>query len=304
MAIYLVGDIQGCYKELTALLSQVNFDTTKDTLYLAGDLVARGPDSLDTLRLIKSLGKSAKVVLGNHDLHLLAVHAGIKKAKISDNLDDLLAAPDVDELMDWLAEQPLLQKIPNAKFLSNDGNKIKNKGNKKTTDIAKNAYMSHAGISPQWGLSEAKKQAKFIQQRLAGDSREHWLSLMYGEEPNSWLEAKTEIEKFRFSINAFTRMRYCFEDGSLEFTQKKAPDKNENINSLPTEVQPLITPWFELSTTINKTPWIFGHWASLMGNVAHPNIYPLDTGCVWGNHLTMLRWHDKKYFTQSAINKD
>jgi bis(5'-nucleosyl)-tetraphosphatase (symmetrical) len=281
MAIYLVGDIQGCFNELSSLLSQVNFDRKKDTLYLAGDLVARGPDSLITLRFVKSLGKSAKVVLGNHDLHLLAVHAGIKKAKKSDNLSALLAAPDVDELMDWLAAQPLLQRIPN------DNSCLK----KETTNQEDNAYMSHAGISPQWQLVDALEQAEFIHSKLASSDRNTWLALMYGEEPNNWHKAKTEIEKFRYSINAFTRMRFCFNDGSLEFTQKESPENTTAKN---------IVAWYELSQTISNTAWVFGHWASLMGKSSKPNIYPLDTGCIWGNHLTMLRWHDKKHFTQKA----
>lgn len=280
MAIYLVGDIQGCFNELTALLVQVNFDDKKDTLYLAGDLVARGPDSLKTLRLVKSLGKSAKVVLGNHDLHLLAVHAGIKKVKKSDQLAALLAADDIDELMDWLAAQPLLQKIPH--LYSQD----------KQQGITNDAYMSHAGISPQWQLTEAIEQAQFVHTKLASNERNTWLALMYGEEPNSWQQAKSDIDKFRYSINAFTRMRYCFGDGSLEFDQKESPD-NMNVTGL--------VPWYELSITINNTAWVFGHWASLMGQCSHANIYPLDTGCVWGNQLTMLRWHDKKYFSQAAI---
>lgn len=280
MAIYLVGDIQGCFNELTALLVQVNFDDKKDTLYLAGDLVARGPDSLKTLRLVKSLGESAKVVLGNHDLHLLAVHAGIKKAKKSDQLAALLAADDIDELMDWLAAQPLLQKIPQLYSQT------------KQQAITNDAYMSHAGISPQWQLADAIEQAQFVHSKLASSERNTWLALMYGEEPNSWRQAKSEIDKFRFSINAFTRMRYCFSDGSLEFNQKESPD-DINVSG--------IVPWYELSQTIKDTAWVFGHWASLMGQCSHTNIYPLDTGCVWGNQLTMLRWHDKKYFSQAAI---
>ncbi|WP_057832713.1 symmetrical bis(5'-nucleosyl)-tetraphosphatase [Colwellia sp. TT2012] len=281
MTIYLVGDIQGCFNELTALLVQVNFDGNKDTLYLAGDLVARGPDSLATLRLVKSLGESAKVVLGNHDLHLLAVYAGIRKVKKSDNLSVLLAADDIDELMDWLAAQPLLQKIPNINYQKQQQNK--------TTD----AYMSHAGISPQWQLADAIEQAQFVHTRLASKERNTWLAHMYGEKPNHWQQAKSDIDKFRYSINAFTRMRYCFSDGSLEFSQKDSPEHHNMSNN--------IVPWYELSQTINNTAWVFGHWASLMGQCSHTNIYPLDTGCVWGNQLTMLRWHDKKHFRQAAI---
>jgi bis(5'-nucleosyl)-tetraphosphatase (symmetrical) len=283
MAIYLVGDIQGCFNELTSLLSQVDFDHKKDTLYLAGDLVARGPKSLETLRFVKSLGNSAKVVLGNHDLHLLAVHAGIKKAKKADNLSALLAAPDVDELMDWLAAQPLLQKIPSKNIASKN----------ETMNQKDHAYMSHAGISPQWQLADALEQAEFIHTKLASSDRNIWLALMYGEEPNNWHKAKTDVEKFRYSINAFTRMRFCFHDGSLEFHQKESPEKNHDNN---------IVAWYELSKTITNTAWVFGHWASLMGKSLHPNIYPLDTGCVWGNHLTMLRWHDKKYFKKNSEN--
>lgn len=284
MAIYLVGDIQGCFNELTSLMSQVNFDTKKDTLYIAGDLVARGPQSLETLRLVKSLGNSAKIVLGNHDLHLLAVHAGIKKAKKSDYLDELLSAPDVDKLMSWLASQPLIQKIPNANLPQE--NKLD-----KASDHKHFGYMSHAGISPQWTLSEALEQAKCVQEKLASKERNEWLALMYGEIPNCWQQATTDIEKFRYSINALTRMRFCFNDGSLEFTQKDSPEKTTFPN---------IFPWFELSQTIHTTQWVFGHWASLMGSSSQTNIYPLDTGCVWGNKLTMLRWHDKKYFYQSS----
>ncbi len=280
MAIYLVGDLQGCYKELTALLTRVSFDREKDILYIAGDLVARGPDSLNTLRFVKSLGENAKIVLGNHDLHLLAVHAGIKKVKRADKLTALLAAPDIDELMHWLAAQPLIQKIPNDPVTE------------ESITQESFAYMTHAGISPQWTLTDTITQAAFVQSKLASNERKTWLSLMYGEEPNSWEQAKTEIAKFRYSINALTRMRYCFRDGSLEFEQKDSPEENEMSNVLP---------WYELSKTINNTPWVFGHWASLMGRCSHDNIYPLDTGCVWGNHLTILRWHDKKYFIQAAI---
>mgnify|MGYP000281496646 FL=1 len=271
MAIYLVGDIQGCYSELKALLNQVDFDKAKDQLYLAGDLVARGPDSLATLRFVKSLGHSAKVVLGNHDLHLLAVYADIKKVKKQDKLESLLCADDVDELMDWLAQQPLLQQIADD-----------------------NAYMSHAGIPPQWSLQQAIVQADFVQQRLRSTDRNQWLSLMYGEQPNDWLQAITEVEKFRFSVNAFTRMRYCFKNQQLEFVNKLSPSPSTSTQ------QANLIPWYELSTTVESTIWVFGHWAALMGHCSHPNVYALDTGCVWGNHLTMLRWHDKKIFIEQA----
>lgn len=274
MAIYLVGDIQGCYSELKALLKQVAFNSKIDQLYLAGDLVARGPDSLATLRFVKSLNDSAKIALGNHDLHLLAVYAGIKKVKKQDQLNALLDANDVEELMNWLAQQPLLQQIGND-----------------------NAYMSHAGISPQWTLSQAIEQADFAQQRLSSSSRNSWLASMYGEKPNNWQQAKSEIEKFRYTINAYTRMRYCYINKHLEFENKLSPD---TLSQNGQQSSTTLLPWYELSSTINETTWVFGHWAALMGKCSHNNVYPLDTGCVWGNHLTMLRWHDKKVFIEAA----
>jgi bis(5'-nucleosyl)-tetraphosphatase (symmetrical) len=280
MAIYLVGDIQGCFDELTSLLANVNFAKDVDTLYVAGDLVARGPKSLETLRFIKSLGTSAKIVLGNHDLHLLAVYEGVKKPKPCDLLSSLLEADDINELMDWLASQPLIQAIPNLQ-------------SPKANIKVPFAYMSHAGLSPQWQLTDALEQATMIQSKLSSDKRKWWLSKMYGEQPNSWHLAKTDVDKFRFSINALTRMRYCFADGSLEFQQKSSPNQNKITN---------LYPWYMLSKAINAVPWVFGHWASLMGKCSHSNIYPLDTGCVWGNELTLLRWHDKKYFTVKHLN--
>lgn len=268
MAVYLVGDIQGCFSELKALLEKVAFTPEVDQLYVAGDLVARGPDSLATLRFIKSLKQAAKVVLGNHDLHLLSVYAGIKKVKKQDKLDQLLAADDIDDLMNWLAQQPLLQQIDQD-----------------------DAYMSHAGISPQWSLQQALELAKFANQKLSSLDRNQWLKAMYGEKPDDWQQVKTQEDKFRYTINAFTRMRYCYTDKRLEFKNKLSPQKQSNINLLP---------WYELSSTVKKTAWVFGHWAALMGNCSVSNIYALDTGCVWGNHLTLLRWHDKKIFIEPA----
>ncbi|MDP7591359.1 MAG: symmetrical bis(5'-nucleosyl)-tetraphosphatase [Litorilituus sp.] len=274
MAIYLVGDIQGCYQELQALLAQVGFNKDKDQLYVAGDMVARGPDSLATIRFIKSLERSAKVVLGNHDLHLLAVYAGLKKVKQEDKLNELLNADDVDELMQWLAQQPLLQQINNE-----------------------NAYMSHAGISPQWTLATAIEQAKYAHKKLSSDNRDYWLQTMYGEYPNDWQQAKSKEDKFRYTINAYTRMRYCDQKNHLEFNEKLAPNA---LSFKPAHPKPRLVPWYEASNVIKNTTWVFGHWAALMGQCDKENLYALDTGCVWGNHLTLLRWHDKALFVETA----
>ena len=268
MAIYLVGDIQGCLAELKGLLAQVNFQAAKDELWLVGDLVARGPESLATLRFIKSLGSSAKVVLGNHDLHLLATYAGHKKVNPKDLLTDLLAADDVDELMDWLAQQPLIRKLPNEE-----------------------TYMSHAGFSPQWTLAQCLKQAHIAHQCIASADRSFWLKEMYGDDANDWTKANSDIEKFRYTINALTRMRFCYPDSTLEFQHKDTPalaPKN-------------LRPWFVSVKLTESQSWIFGHWAALMGLCPIKNIYALDTGCVWRNHLTMIRWHDKKLFRENSI---
>ncbi|NQZ80842.1 MAG: symmetrical bis(5'-nucleosyl)-tetraphosphatase [Colwellia sp.] len=267
MAVYFVGDIQGCYDELIALLNQVSFSKENDQLWVAGDLVARGPKSLATLRFIKSLGDSTKVVLGNHDLHLLAVYAGLKKVKKQDQLTDLLNAVDVDELMTWLIQQPLIQKLPDE-----------------------NTYMSHAGISPQWSIEEAILHAEIAHQQLTSPQSSQWLKNMYGEQPHDWQHAHTDVEKFRYTINSLTRMRFCTLNGSLEFNCKESP------SNAPSSLKP----WYELINLSKHTHWIFGHWASLMGECSPHNIYAIDTGCVWGNHLTLLRWHDKKLFIEHA----
>jgi len=276
MANYIVGDIQGCFSELQALLNKADFAPGKDTLYLAGDLVARGPDSLATLRYVKSLGNSAKTVLGNHDLHLLSVYHGIKKVKKNDKLDRLLSANDVDELMSWLAKQPLIHQIPSC------------------TNNKENAFLSHAGLPPQWDISLALKCAADAEKKIASTDLPSWLSIMYGEQPNNWHQVSNEQERFRYTVNALTRMRYCFSDGSLEFSNKAAPVANQYAN------KQAIYPWYNLKQIPKGTHWLFGHWASLMGQCEHENIHPLDTGCVWGNHLTMLRWDDKEIITEPA----
>jgi len=270
MALYLVGDIQGCLDELQALLATAEFTPKKDKLWLVGDIVARGPKSLETLRFIKSLGDSANFVLGNHDLHLLAIHAGIKQAKKSDKLEALLKAPDADELIDWLATHPLLLSLPKQAGL-----------------------VSHAGISPQWTFEQAIDCARFAEQKLAGKKRTQWLSIMYGDTPNSWADVKTNEDKFRFTINALTRMRYVYSDGSLEFKCKDKPESAPNQ----------LTPWFEQIQLPTNQHIIFGHWAALMGSSPNPSIIALDTGCVWGNHMTMIRWKDKKLYTQPSLDK-
>lgn len=188
MATYLIGDVHGCYDELIALLHKVEFTPGKDTLWLTGDLVARGPGSLDVLRYVKSLGDSVRLVLGNHDLHLLAVFAGISRNKPKDRLTPLLEAPDADELLNWLRRQPLLQ-----------------------IDEEKKLVMAHAGITPQWDLQTAKECARDVEAVLSSDSYPFFLDAMYGDMPNNWSPELRGLGRLRFITNAFTRMRFAFQ---------------------------------------------------------------------------------------------
>lgn len=265
MATYIVGDVHGCFDELQALLELAKFKKSKDQLWLTGDLVGRGPKSLETLRFVKSLGDSAKVVLGNHDLHLLAIHQGIHSDKKSDKLGALLNAPDCDELLTWLRSQPLFRRHPKFNFV-----------------------MVHAGISPQWTIQQAEGYAQEVQRLLQGDEFKMLLQNMYGNHPASWNDNLQGIERLRFIINVLTRMRYCLLDGSLEFDSKLAPEKTDSS---------ILKPWFEINTLDQSSGIVFGHWAALLGTETRQGIYALDTGCVWGNSLSMLRWQDKKMFS-------
>jgi bis(5'-nucleosyl)-tetraphosphatase (symmetrical) len=265
MATYIIGDVQGCFDELQQLLELAEFTPEHDELWITGDLVSRGPKSLETLRFVKALGDAAKVVLGNHDLHLLAIHQGIHKEKNEERLEAVLAAPDRDELLEWLRHQPLLLRHPEFNFV-----------------------MVHAGISPQWSIKQAEALAKEIEEQLQADNFKELLEEMYGNHPPLWSNNLQGVNRLRFIINAFTRMRYCYVDGSLELKNKLAPEQTTKSNLIP---------WFEVDTLDQSCSILFGHWAALLGKVNKPGIYGLDTGCVWGNSLTMLRWQDKALFS-------
>ncbi|WP_100158786.1 bis(5'-nucleosyl)-tetraphosphatase (symmetrical) ApaH [Proteus columbae] len=270
MATYLIGDIHGCYHELRHLLDKVSFDPAQDTLWLTGDLVARGPDSLEVLRFVKSLGTSLKLVLGNHDLHLLGVFAKISRNKPRDKLNNLLNAPDADELINWLRRQPVLQ-----------------------VDEDKKIIMAHAGITPQWDLETAKMCAREVEAILSSDSYPLFINSMYGDLPNNWSPELSGLARLRFSTNALTRMRYCFPNGQLDMICKDKPQ----------DAPAPLKPWFDLPSQLPEGySIIFGHWASLEGKGTPDNIYALDTGCCWGGNLTCLRWEDKQYFTQSSLS--
>lgn len=272
MSTYLIGDIHGCYDELQSLLQQVSFDPQHDTLWLTGDLVARGPASLDVLRYVKSLGSAARIVLGNHDLHLLAVHAGISRNKPKDRLNPLLAADDADMLIDWLRRQPLLQ-----------------------VDEEKKLVMAHAGITPQWDIETAKRCAADLEKVLASGSYTLFLDAMYGDMPNNWTPDLSGMARLRFSVNALTRMRYCFPKGQLDMICKESPD----------QATPPLKPWFLIPGPVTRDyTVVFGHWASLEGKGTPEGIIGLDTGCCWGGDLTMLRWEDKTWFRQPSNRQE
>lgn len=273
MATYLIGDIQGCYQELRALLARVDFSPAHDTLYVAGDLVARGPDSLSVLRYLHSLGASAKIVLGNHDLHLLAVAHGIKPAKPKDRTQPILDAPDRETLLEWLAAQPLL--IDES---ARDGGGL---------------LLTHAGISPQWDKATAVACAREVEAILHSNEQAWLLRHMYADQPDHWEETLEGLPRYRYIINSLTRMRFCWPDGRLDMQCKLPPAKAADTGLIP---------WFEVA---RQQPLghaiVFGHWAALGGTI-QPGLYGLDTGCVWGGELTLLRWEDKVCFTQPALS--
>jgi bis(5'-nucleosyl)-tetraphosphatase (symmetrical) len=254
MATYAIGDLQGCYSSLLRLLEKINFDKSKDTIWFAGDLINRGPDSLSTLRFVKSLGDSAITVLGNHDLHLLAIVHNIKTTR-SPDLQRILDADDSDELTQWLSTRPLLHH-----------------------DEKLNYTITHAGIYPLWSLEQAKIYATELENELQNNLN-LFLNNMYGNEPNKWDDSLTGFDRLRFICNCFTRMRFCHKDGTLDFTSNGAP------GTIPENT----LPWFEIENRkANKEKLLFGHWSTL-GLINKDNVFALDTGCVWGGKLTALR---------------
>lgn len=269
MATYIVGDLHGCFAEFQRLLEKADFDPACDEIWLTGDLVARGDDSLACLRFVKNLGEKAQTVLGNHDLHLLSTLLGIKNVKPKDKVDAIFTAEDREDLQNWLRKQPLAALHPKHGFL-----------------------LAHAGVSPDWDLTTALACAREAEAILQSDDYADYIAQMYESRPARWNPALQGVERWRYIINAFTRMRFCYRDKRLDFACK-----------LPTEEAPSeLQPWFELDNPLFASQNIlFGHWASLMGKSTRTNIYALDTGCAWGNHLTMIRWEDKQIFTQKRL---
>lgn len=256
MAVFAIGDIQGCYQEFRSLLRKMKFRDDCDTLWLTGDLVSRGHDSLSTLRYVSAMGPSAITVLGNHDLHLLAMASGSRSfGKGEGDLKKVLKAKDSDVLMQWLRARPLIHHDPDLGYT-----------------------LVHAGLSPAWTIKKALKQAAKVEKALNSDKLERLLKKMYGNRPARWSDDLGKTDRWRYTINACTRMRFCYADGSLELEQKGPPGAGG----------PDLKPWFEVPRPHQGLRIVFGHWSAL-GVIIRPDLVGLDSGCVWGRSLTGVR---------------
>jgi len=262
MATYAIGDLQGCFDAFERLLEHINYNPAQDKIWLVGDLVNRGPDSLATLKYIYQHRDNITTVLGNHDLHLLALSEGVRKMD-NPGLQAILDSSQADTLLDWLRHQPLLHR-----------------------DKSLNAAMVHAGISPQWTLKQARQHAAELHEVLRGNKYKKFLKHMYGNEPNEWRDDLDGWDRLRYITNSFTRMRYVDAHGRLDLKQ------NGKIGSQPD----YLTPWFALKKREPiKSNIIFGHWASL-GPYQFDNYYATDSACVWGGQLSALKLDDLEKF--------
>lgn len=269
-AEYVIGDLQGCYASYLDLLDELAFDPKQDKLWFAGDLVARGDDSLATLRHVKNLCNqgAAATVLGNHDINLIAVWRGFAPLKKKDKTQDIFDAPDCHELLDWLRRQPLLL-CP-----------------------SEDTVLVHAGIPPHWRVIDAKVYAREVEVQLSSSlcQLDRVLPNLYNSEADLWSESLHGFKRIRAITNYFTRMRLCKEDGTLEFSFK---------SSLTDEMPDSFRPWFEWQVA-RRRKVLFGHWAALKAEIDLPHARALDGGCVWGNSLIAYRLSDGKIFSSSS----
>lgn len=264
MAEYAIGDVQGCYDELIKLLDYIQFDESKDNLWFVGDLVNRGPKSLDVLRFVKSLNCKVIITLGNHDLYLISrIFTDIAWSNADDTIEQVLKEPDVLEIGHWLRHQNIIYHDPEL-----------------------NVVMTHAGISPLWCLDEAIEFGGELEQALQGPNYQNFLKHMFGNMPSKWNTDLKGIERLRVICNYLTRMRFCEANGSLNFSYKGT------LDDAPSDLYP----WYDVP---GRKPipadLIFGHWAALMNPSPAPKIYAIDTGCLWGGKLTALRIQDKTF---------
>ncbi len=256
MTVWAIGDVQGCFDALQALLEKIRFDPARDRLWFTGDLVNRGPASLETLRFVKDLGERAVTVLGNHDLHLLAAANGQARHSKHDTFDDVLAAPDRDALLDWLRHRPLLHH-----------------------DVALGWTLVHAGLLPQWNLADAQRLAAEAEAVLHGPGMTEFFAHMYGDTPDHWRDDLHGHERTRVIVNAFTRLRFCDREGAMDLRFKGVP------GSQP----PDLVPWFRAPRRRSgDARVVFGHWSTL-GPYDGDNVLALDGGCLWGRSLCAAR---------------
>jgi len=254
MATYAIGDVQGCFDELEALLARLAFDAARDRLWFVGDLVNRGPKSLEVLRFVRSLGDRAVVVLGNHDLHLVCLFEGFAKHRKDDTFHALLAAPDARELIDWLRHRPMMH-------------------------VEGERAMVHAGLLPQWTIERSLALAREVESALRGPGYRDFLAHMYGSRPERWDDALQGWDRLRVIVNALTRMRFCARDGTMELRANGA------------EAPPGYLPWFETRPADEGATIICGHWSAL-GLKLTERLAALDSGCVWAGSLAALRLED------------
>jgi bis(5'-nucleosyl)-tetraphosphatase (symmetrical) len=257
MATYVIGDVQGCFDELKELLRKCSYDKKADRLWFVGDLVNRGPKSLEVLRFVRDLGTRAVVVLGNHDLHLVTQHEGFERKRKDDTFGDVLEADDADELVEWLRTRPMMH-------------------------LDRGYAMLHAGLLPQWSIEQAMALGKEVEASLRAPNYRDFLKNMYGSKPEEWSDALTGWDRLRVIVNAMTRMRFCSREGRMEFHAK---------GSKP---PPGYLPWYETRRR-KETPIVFGHWSQL-GLRLDPAATCLDSGCVWGGSLSALRLEDRALF--------
>ncbi|MDH4172502.1 MAG: symmetrical bis(5'-nucleosyl)-tetraphosphatase [Betaproteobacteria bacterium] len=257
MAIYAIGDVQGCADELQALLAQVQFRAGRDRLWFVGDLVNRGPKSLDVLRFVRALEGDAVVVLGNHDFHLLCLAQGFAKKRADDTLEEVLAAPDAPQLLEWLRRRPLMH-------------------------VEAGYAMVHAGLLPQWSIEQAQALAREVEAALRGARHLELLRHLYGAQPRGWHDALAGWDRLRVIVNAMARLRFCNAAGEMDLAAKGR------------DAPPGYRPWFELRPA-GEPPIICGHWSAL-GLKLTDRLVALDTGCVWGGSLSALRLEDRRLF--------
>jgi bis(5'-nucleosyl)-tetraphosphatase (symmetrical) len=261
VALYAIGDIQGCHREFRDLLQLIGFSRERDRLWLVGDLVNRGPESLAVLRDVMALGDSATVVLGNHDLHLLTVAAGHRRPHRGDTLDAVLAAPDRDQLLGWLIRRPLCV-------------------------VEDDLVLVHAGLLPSWTAASALMYSREVEATLASGDAEHFLSVLYGNQPATWSNDLAGDDRLRAIVNACTRLRFCSEDGTMDFKEKGGQGRGRAG----------FKPWFQHpSRRSGQATVVCGHWSTLDLMLA-PNVLMLDSGCVWGGALTAIRLKDRALF--------